>query len=61
MAPFKDIAGNKLSRSPEILVKFSYFDSFLVIFDRYIEKGYESSISRVLNFASGTEQAISRV
>ena len=31
-----------------------------MIFDRYFDNSHESYISQVLNFASGTEQAISR-
>ena len=32
-----------------------------MIFDRYFDNSFESSISRVQTIASGTEQAISRV
>ena len=42
----------------KFLGKFCYFDAILAIFDRYFNKSYESSISWVKTFASGTKNAI---
>ena len=58
MVPLKNLAGINFCDRLKFWWNALILTHFLVIFDRYFDKSYESSISRVQTFASGTEQAI---
>ena len=57
MAPFRNFGGINFRDRMEFWWKSLILTPFLVIFDRYFDKSYESSISRVQTFARGTDNS----